>query len=208
MNVKGGDNMNFEEYITHAGVKGMKWGVRKDRKSGSTGSGQNGNKEPGRIKQTWNSLKRERDWSKTYKNVDNMSLSEMRKITQRIQLENDFKRLAKTKKVGNKDDKATYRNRDKLSDKDLLDRVNLLRAKDNFNRQVNEASKEQRELAQRFIFTASKVGIKYATTGTISTKDIGLAAMTKPPNSSETRKKAMKNIIEKYDYNLVGGNND
>lgn len=200
--------MNFEEYIIHYGVKGMKWGVIRNRKTGSSGSGQNGNKEskPSRVKETWNSLKRERDWKKVYKNVDNMSVAEMRKVTQRIQLENDFKRLAKTKNVGNKDDKSTYRNRDKLSDAALLDRVNLLRAKDNFNRQVSEASREQREIAQRFIFTAGNVGLKYATTGTISTKDVGLAAMTKP-NAKEMKKQQMRNVIEKYNYTIVGNDN-
>lgn len=194
--------MNFEEYITHAGVKGMKWGVRKDKK---TRSGQNDSKVSKvktRVKEEWGSLKRERSWSKEYKNIDKMSLPQMRQMTSRIQLENDLKRLAKTKKVGNAEDKKAYRTRDKLSDKELMDRVVTLRAKDNFKRQVDEASKEQRELGQRIVNTAAVVSMSYATSGVISTKDIGLAAMTKP-NPKQLKREQMERIIRNNDYTLV-----
>lgn len=197
--------MNFEEYITHAGVKGMKWGVRKDKK---TSSGQNESKVSKvktRVKEEWGSRKRERSWNKEYDNLDKMSLPQMRQMTARIQLENDLKRLAKTKKVGSDEDKKAYRTRDKLSDKELMDRVVTLRTKDNFKRQVDEASREQREIGQRIVNTAASVGLSYMTTGIISTKDIGLAAMQKP-NLQKWKREQMEHIIRNNNYTLVDDN--
>lgn len=76
-------------HIQHAGVKGMKWGVRKDRKKSS------GHK---RDKTTFfhlsDSDKRQREsfdrWNKKVSNRHSMSTRDIRRYTNRLRLENQL----------------------------------------------------------------------------------------------------------------------
>lgn len=63
-----------EAYLMHYGVKGMKWGVRKDRSKS--------------YSDDYNSTK-----SLRKKNVKQLSNSELRKLNERMQLEANYKRL-------------------------------------------------------------------------------------------------------------------
>lgn len=65
-----------ELIIQHYGVKGMKWGVRKSVSS--------------RVK----SAKRERSWKKQYRERDSMSDDDLRKVVNRLRLENEFAKLS------------------------------------------------------------------------------------------------------------------
>lgn len=66
----------MEYQLEHAGVKGMKWGVRKA------------------VKSRANSAKRERSWTKQYRERDKMSDDQLRSVVNRLRLENDFAQLA------------------------------------------------------------------------------------------------------------------
>lgn len=81
----------MENELTHWGVKGQKWGVRRyQNKDGSlTAAGK----------------KRQKDWSDDAKEASNlkkkklsqMSNSEIRKLNERLQLETNYKNLTKSK---------------------------------------------------------------------------------------------------------------
>lgn len=70
-------------YLYHYGIKGMKWGVRKDRvKSGSRRNRKDSWSEDAR---TVNELKK--------KKKNQLSNAEMRKVNERLQLEQNYNRL-------------------------------------------------------------------------------------------------------------------
>ena len=73
-----------ELILQHHGVKGMKWGVRKDRV-----------KKPGRgLKSMNESAKRERDWKYQYRERGVLSDNELRDVVNRLRLENEFAKLS------------------------------------------------------------------------------------------------------------------
>lgn len=161
------------ETLQHHGIKGMKWGVRRSdaQLSKARGKGQNAVKK--RIGEQLSSMSRERSWGKKLKDMENMSNDDLNKMARRIQLENDLKRLSKSSSgVSTKNDREDYRKRESLSDQDLNMKVNRLRAKANFARTVSDASKEQRDFGRKVVNTAAGVGLRYALTGTVSTKDL------------------------------------
>ena len=69
--------------LYHYGVKGMKWGVRKDRSKSSGGS---------RRKESWSDDAREASTIKK-KKVKQMSNSELKKLNERTRLEQEYSRL-------------------------------------------------------------------------------------------------------------------
>lgn len=71
--------MNSNE-LSHYGVKGMKWGVRKDRKSGS--------KKSSRKSKDYVEARALRK-----KNLSQLSNKELRTLNQRLQLEQQYKQL-------------------------------------------------------------------------------------------------------------------
>ena len=85
------------DFIEHFGIKGMKWGFRKQRVSKA--------KARRRAK---NSAKTSAKWKKKYQNRASMTDKDIRRATERLRLENDFaeqiKRSAQvTMKPANKD---------------------------------------------------------------------------------------------------------
>lgn len=75
--------MSLEDIIEHAGVKGMKWGVRK----GVTKAKQ-------KIATNKASSKREKSWKGQYKKRGTMSNAQLKTKIERLRLENEFNRLA------------------------------------------------------------------------------------------------------------------
>lgn len=190
--------MDYQEYMLHYGVPGMKWGKRKS----SSSTPQKEGKLKTRIKSELGSLKRERQWKDKLYDMDNMSNAELGKVAKRVQLENDLKRLSKSP-ISKTTDRKLYRERGNMSDKALMDRVTRLRAKENLHRTIMDASKEQREMGQRFVRTAGTVGFKYATTGTVSTKDIGLAVLKSHKPNKEMKNKIIDDMLNKTNKTVI-----
>lgn len=142
---------DFEEFLQHHGVKGMKWGVIRKRAS----SGQNGSKKskkPGRLKEEWDSLKRERSWKKI--DTSRMSTKDLKNVAKRVTSENELKRLSRSP-VGSAKDKKDYRKRAKMSDQELNRKLERLRAKDQLQKQASQASKAQMEFGKKLVDAAA-----------------------------------------------------
>lgn len=157
--------MNLEEILQHAGVKGMKWGVRKaaDR------VGFKAKKTKDLIKSEVKSRGREIHWMKEARKLDKMSTKEIVNMASRIQMENDMKRLTKRqfnrehlvrrvmgdKTLANNKDRENYRNRGDMSNAELKRKLSRLRAKDQMGKAMMSASKEQVETGKA-IYSAYK----------------------------------------------------
>lgn len=167
----------LDEHLQHYGVKGMKWGVVRDRNrpGGADGKDEKGTRNPttikGKVDQKLNSLKRERQWSKVLKEVDKMTTKDINTVKKRIDLENSLKDLTKYK-IATKKDKQDYLNRDKMSNEELSRKVTRLKAKAGLYDSVYSASKGQRDFGEKVVKVASSVGYKYAINKTITPKDI------------------------------------
>lgn len=180
--------MSNEDLLKHYGVLGMKWGVRRTPQQLKAASKTRGESK---LSKNLKSMKRERDWNKVLKNVNNMSTSDIRKVTTRVGLENDLKRLSKSR-VANAKDRNDYLRRDKMSDQELSRKVTRLRAKDNLLKSVKSASKEQREFGEKVVNMGSALGVKYAMDKSIKPQDV-FDAYKKPKESAQ---KARKDLLE------------
>ena len=196
---------NFDDVMKHYGVKGMKWGVirNRNRPGGADGiveadKGVNGKKR-GKLRRTLDSLKRERQWRKAVEEIDKMSTKDINALSKRISLENDLKRYSRTKGVGTKKDREDYLRRDKMSDQELQRKVTRLKAKNALNDNVNNASKEQREFGERIFNIGSDVALKYAKDRSIEPKDVftSVKKNMKDDNPNKTQKKNIDNLQEK-----------
>lgn len=187
-----------KDTIQHFGVKGMRWGVRKDRGSG-------GNSKV-TIRERAGSLKRERQWSKVLKEADNMTNEQLNAVAKRVGLENDLKRLVKESRMATKSDKADYTRRKDMDDTELMERVNRLRAKDNLSKRVREASKEQRELGEKVVNVGSNIALKYVSNKPVTGKDI-FDAIVNPDKEAKKkldnriRDEAVKRIVDSVTKN-------
>lgn len=149
----------LDEVLQHYGVKGMKWGVSRARqKAGQVKT---------RIKEEINSSHREASWAKQLRDIHNMDSKKLQNTVNRLRNENDFKVLAKGQKVRNigdlinkSADKKAYRNREKLSDKELQDKVQQLRLKDQLRQQVSNATKSHRKGGKELVESAGKKNVK------------------------------------------------
>lgn len=177
----------LDKVLQHAGVKGMKWGVRRDR---NRPGGADGKEEStkvvdkrGKLKMQLDSLKRERQWNKVIREMDKLSTKDIVAVNSRVRLENDLKSLSRSK-VGNSKDKKDYLRREHMSDAELKRKVVRLRAKEQLKKSVSDASKEQREFGEKVVNVGKTVAIKYALTKSVTPKDI-LAAVQNPKDTSK-----------------------
>lgn len=168
----------MSDVLEHAGVKGMKWGVRKK----VDGGGQNDGvlkKKVGdlklKVKAHVGSIKREHNWKKVAGDISKLSTKDINKLSNRIGMENELKRLSKDSAVGSKKVKQDYLNRGKMKDQELARKVTRLRAQVNLHKQINQASKAQRDMGKKIVNTAGPLVVKSALGMKISVGDINKA---------------------------------
>lgn len=143
------------DQLQHYGVKGMKWGVRRDRSKGGSG----------RIKSEASSAVRNAKTLSERKKMKSMTESDLKKRTERIRNENDLARISKERGWTFAQKKAirkTYLNRDKMSDAELTAAVKRARLEDALRREIHTANKSNRKFANKVIQEASKLAIKKA----------------------------------------------
>jgi hypothetical protein len=195
---------NLDDFLKHHGVKGMKWGVIRNRNRPGGADGVKESKKvdtpegrvvkKGKIRQKIDSLKRERDWNKVLKNMDALTTKELGQVKKRVDLENNLKDLSKSK-IAQKKDKQDYLRRDKMSDEELNRKVSRLRAKDNLYKSVKKASKEQREFGQKVVQTGGSISLNYALTKQKpGIKDVFKAARDPKGSYNSSKKEYLKTI--------------
>jgi hypothetical protein len=185
----------LDDLLQQSGIKGMHWGVRRnlDRPGGADGKSDAKDK-PIRTKlgKTLNSLKRERQWKSVLKEMDTLSTKDIGVVAKRVALENSLKMLSRSK-VGTKKDKEDYLRREHMDDQELSRKVVRLKAKESLHNAVHSASKEQREFGQKVIQIGGSLGVKYALTKTVSTKDI-FDTIKNPKSSADQAKKDLLKV--------------
>ena len=148
----------LDTQLQHVGVKGMKWGVRKSRKSKDRAS-ETTPKPKSTLRKYVDSNRRELGMNKMLKDVDTLPDAEVVRRVNRVRNENDFRRVIdNTAFVNNKRRKQLreeYFNRENMSDSELQERVRRLNLEDNLRREVVRASKPQREAANELIKSVS-----------------------------------------------------
>lgn len=188
--------MLSDEVLKHVGIKGMRWGVRRDRNrpGGADGKEESTKVVDNRSKLSKNldSLKRERQWNKVLKNMNQLDTKDINKVANRIKMENNLKTLSKSK-VGSKKDRDDYLRRENMSDAELSRKVVRLRAKDSLRTAVKAATKDQRDFGEKVVRIGGSLSVKYALKKSISPKDV-FDAVKNPKNASS---KAKESILEK-----------
>lgn len=183
--------------LQHYGVIGMRWGVTRNRNRPGGADGKEESEKVSdnrsKVRKRLDSMKRERQWNKVLSEVDKLTTKEINAVAKRVGLENDLKKLSKSKMATDKD-KQDYLRRDKMSDAELSRKVTRLRAKDNLHTKVKDASKEQREFGIKVVQIGGTLGTKYALTKSISPKDV-FDAVQNPKESSKNAKKDIQKVV-------------
>jgi len=148
------ETKNAEQRVNSLAQRGIKKKIDDNR--------QNKDKGSSKTKQTLDSIKREREWNKKLSDVKNMTTKDINKVAKRAGLENDLKKLSKSKFATDKD-KKDYLNRSKMSDQELNRKVTRLRAIDGLNSQANRANAKQIEVGKKVASIAGSVALAYAT---------------------------------------------
>jgi hypothetical protein len=150
-----------------------------------------------------NSVKRQNDWKKLLKNLDNMSTKDIQSHATRIQLENELKRLSKRKGlikdkgIATKQDRQDYLKRANLSNAELLQKVGRLRAKTALLNSINDANKTQREMGKQVVKATATLGAKYALTGKVTVKDVANVAANAKGAYGQTKADVIRTNIDK-----------
>lgn len=154
-------SLNLEDSeLQHYGVKGMKWGVRRDRSEGGSN----------RIKGEVSSAVRNAKTLSERKKMKSMTESDLKARTERIRNENDLGRISKERgwtRSQKKEIRKTYLDRGKMSDDELKAAVKRARLEDALRREIHISNKSNRDNANRVIRETSKFLIdkKLITTG-------------------------------------------
>lgn len=192
----------LSDILQHHGVKGMKWGVIRDRNRPGGADGKWESEKVadtrGKLQKRLDSMKRERQWNSVLRELDKMSTKDINTVNKRIKLENSLKTLSKSK-VATKKDKEDYLRRDKMSDQELSRKVTRLNAKNTLRNTIRSASEEQREFGIKTAQIGGSLGVKYALTKSITPKDI-FDTVKNPKSSSD---KAKKDLTDKAQNDIL-----
>lgn len=191
----------LDELLKHSGVKGMKWGVRRDsnRPGGADGKEESEKfvDKRSKLRKNLDSLKRERQWGKVLKEMDKLNTKDINAVTRRLKLENSLKSLSKSK-VGKAKDREDYLRRANMSEAELSRKVTRLQAKENLHKQVKSASKEQREFGMKVVQIGGSLGVKYVLNrGKLTPKDFLSEAIDIAKKPKESYDGAKKEVLDR-----------
>lgn len=181
----------IDEELRHYGVKGMKWGVR--RPVGSDGLIKTtSDKVRAKVKEANNTPGRVA--VRKSKNAKNMSDSEIRAQVERLNLENNLKRLAK--ETGNR---SATKGKSKMSNSEIKKLNSRLQLEANYKREVKKATETQRKIGMQVANTMGQVALSAATGNSISLVSIGsqLAGGLLNTQLQGQTKQEVNNIINK-----------
>ena len=141
-----------EDYLEHAGVKGMKWGVRKSDNSNRVKK----TKKPSVVVDSVKSIKRESDWAKKSRNARSLSDAELKRAVERLKNENAIKRnthnrMSTLTDKANRENRKTYRERAKYSDEEIKKIAKRVNLEAEFRKQASVAAPWKRKLAKEAI---------------------------------------------------------
>lgn len=185
--------------IQHSGVKGMRWGIRRDYDGSGGADGKPDAKDkPIRtsLGRKLNSLKRERQWKTVLSEMDKLTTKDITTVTKRVALENGLKTLSRSK-VGTKKDKEDYLRREHMSNEELARKVLRLRAKESLHNAVLSASKEQREFGQKLVQIGGSIGVKYVINKTVSGNDLFEIVKNPKGSADKAKQDLLKVVMEK-----------
>lgn len=192
-------NDTLDDTLTHVGIKGMRWGVRRDRNRPGGADGKEESSKVvdkrGKLRKNLDSMKRERDWKKVLNEVDKLNTKDIQKVSKRIDLENDLKKLSKSKMAKSKD-REDYLRREHMSDAELVRKVNRLRAKDKLQKSVSEASREQREFGEKVVNITKSIGVKYAVNRVVGKRIGAKDIFDSVTNPKDTYNKSKEELIK------------
>ena len=175
---------DVEETITHHGVKGMKWGVRRyqpypkgqrnagkfiDASKNTGGSSQNGNKVSG-VKGALRSKGREMSMVAAQREIKNLTSKDAQTVLSRAQLENRFKRLSSTPNVGTAKSKEEYLNRENMSNEELKRKVDRLQLADNMRVESRKANQGAIDMGKKIAAIAAPIAVQIAVDGAVNKK--------------------------------------
>lgn len=189
----------LNDIIQQSGVKGMKWGVRRDyaRRGGADGKLDARDKPISTaLGRKLNSLKRERQWKSVLREMDKLSTKDITEVAKRVTLENSLKTLSRSK-IGTKKDREDYLRRERMDNQELTRKVTRLKAKQSLHIAVHSASKEQREFGQKVVQVGSSLGIKYALTKSITPKDVFETVKNPKVSADKAKNDLLKVALEK-----------
>ena len=162
-----------EEFLEHYGVKGMKWGVRKDRNSRSRGTslsrGEWGTKKTYGSYATKTAAKRQARLitkDRRPKNIDNMSDADLISRTNRLKMENRVKKLGRDfggNRYTRRNARRLFANKESFTDKQLSERLGRLERERLYNMELNKATKPTRTAIRNIILGVSDAPVKSAT---------------------------------------------
>jgi hypothetical protein len=195
-------DVKLDESLQHYGVKGMRWGIMRNR---NRPGGADGKEESVKVKddrsnlrKNLDSMRRERQWSKVLQEMDKLTTKDINAVSKRVGLENELKTLSRTKGVGSKKDKEDYLRRENMSDAELNRKVVRLRAKSGLHKNVTNASKEQREFGEKVVNivkgASMKVAVSKVTGKPLNPKDF-YDILKKPKEGSKNAKKDLEKQI-------------
>lgn len=157
----------LNDTLEHLGVKGMKWGVRKNQSGGG--------RIKKRIKREVQSFRRESNQLKI-KDPSKMTDDELKSTLNRNRLENQLKEESrKSPGIGKnrrdehaarrKANRDTYLDRGQLSDKDLQAKVNRIRSENQLVQEANRVNRKTLETGSSFMAGVSSSLVKDMVSG-------------------------------------------